>query len=1154
MTGVGNTLTLSDSKPHKPRIFVDGRYVTSGKPRSGGLASVYKALEIETGKHVAIKVFRSSSGMDAVVKESFRREVRALSDLKHENIVKIIDSGLDEDAGEHFIIMEWAPQDLEAFRQANPFESWGTYFEQVGRPVLAALAYAHSKSIVHRDIKPSNVLMGADGLVRICDFGISKLRNFIDPGVTLSQFASVPFAPPEQDDGSYSYSRDVFGFSALSVAMLSEQLPRSHVDLHRALEVIKVDEQIRRVLRKGLVLDNPSERHINAVVLLADLDRARPKVASVRSGTIYIDLTKKVRDLISYDVGTSGVDAINRYILDDLRDAHCEYAREIDGAQPKKEKALRVLGERYGYVAVVDEESPSTLKLVGAHEIPVSDMERDREYTMPMNCLLAFNGLARPESIRTINSVRQRLNEFSAEQKLRRIEQARQQMFRTWLDLLAAKAELENSRKRFFDYDKIDLIGGLITFKVRGGQDVSELEDKDIKVDVSEGTFLGTVIGVVSQVVRVQPSDRNRVDLSALSEKGTLVVDTTKADAALDKQKVAVDAVRYGRAVDPGLGDYIMDPALVAVPRIADVDFIQYQIDEDKQEAVKVAVSGPSLMVVEGPPGTGKTMFITELVLQTLKMDPSSRILLTSQTHVALDNSLERISKEGGEQIRAVRIGHEGDERIAASSKALLVDKKLPSMRKEAVERGRAFIETWAAAHGVDIANTRMAMAIGTHAGLKERLESIEAEISQIHGLSVGERESMDPEVRDGLDDQLGGLIAEQASMERALKESLAELRKYESDKDLIKELAETDAYQLRSWAETYAPQTPEGKQLKKMIAAHVDWETRFGRGREFRAALIASSNIVAGTCLGVMGIPGRNEITYDLCIVDEASIATPTEVLVPMSRAKRTVLVGDNMQLSPFQDPDLKSSGLLKKHGLTSADQQITLFKHLTEHLPDELHKVLKSQHRMLPEIGDMISECFYKRQLNSIPRGADPVLASTLPKPVIWKSTSRVPNHASRTAGTSHYNDLEVRIIERILTRVDFEIQHGKWKGNQRSVAVLTGYGEQRRRLQMAVDTSRHKWNSFSRIFVNVVDAFQGREADVTIFSVTRSDAKGLGFLRELERINVALSRAKERLVIVGDHSYCMQVEGDKNPLKGVIDYMRRHPDACLIEEVQP
>lgn len=1155
MTEPREELTLNAGKPPvTPRIFADGRYVTSGTPRPGGIASVYKAIEIESATPVAIKVFRSSVGTDDVVKESFRREVRALSDLKHENIVKIIDSGVNRDTGEHFIVMEWLHQDLEEIRQARHFESWAEYFEQVGRPVLCALAFAHGRSIVHRDIKPSNILMGNDGIVRVCDFGISKLRNFIDPGVTLSHYASVPFAPPEQDDGSYSYSRDVFGFSALSVAMLSREVPKSHADLHKALDLLNADEKIRRILRKSLVLDNPSERQTNAVVLLAEIERAQPKVDAESLGTIYVELTKKLKDLVAYDVGITATDAIERYVLADLRDAHCEYAREVERAPPKRERSLRILGERYGYIAIVDDDAPSALKLVVAHDISVSEMERDRENAMPMNCRFSLGGLSKPESVRTMASVRQRLIEFATEQKLRRIEQSRQQMFRAWLDLLAAKAELEKNRRISFAYERVDASSGMVSFKIRDGQDASILQDKDIKLEINDGTFLGTVVGINDGVVRVQPSNRNRIDGASIPERGFLVVDTNKADAALDKQRVAVDAVRYGRAVDPGLGDYIMDPAMVAVPRLEAVDFIQTSIDADKQDAVVAAASGPSLMVVEGPPGTGKTTFITELVLQTLRSDPAARILLTSQTHVALDNSLERIAKQGGSQIRAVRIGHEGDERIAASSKSLLVDKKLPLMRKEAIERGRAFIEKWAAVKGVELSATRMAMAISAHAGLKVRLEAIEVEIREIQGLSSEERDSMEPETRDGLDDRLGGLVGEQAALEIAIKESVAEFRKYETDKDVIKELAESSAEELHSWADTYASITPEGAQLKKMIAAHVDWETRFGRGREFRAALIASSNIVAGTCLGVMGVPGRNEITYDLCIVDEASIATPTEVLVPMSRARRSVLVGDNNQLSPFQDPDLKSSGLLTKYGLTREDQQTTLFKHLTMNLPAELRKELRSQHRMLPEIGDMISECFYKGALKSVSRTPDPALASTLTKPVIWRSTSRAQNRSSKTAGTSHYNELEVKIVERLLTRMDFDIQHGKWKGKQFSVAVLTGYGEQRRRLQMAVDTSKHKWSSYSQIFVNVVDAFQGREADVTIFSVTRSDAKGLGFLREMERINVALSRARERLVIVGDHTYCMQAEGESNPLKDVIDYMQRHPEACLIEEVQP
>ena len=146
-----------------------------------------------------------------------------------------------------------------------------------------------------------------------------------------------------------------------------------------------------------------------------------------------------------------------------------------------------------------------------------------------------------------------------------------------------------------------------------------------------------------------------------------------------------------------------------------------------------------------------------------------------------------------------------------------------------------------------------------------------------------------------------------------------------------------------------------------------------------------------------------------------------------------------------------------------------------------------------------------------------------------------------------------MEVEYVITLLSRIDFFVQKGRGKVKQMSVSVLSGYGEQKKRLKTAIETRRHEWTSYSDIFVNVVDAFQGREADMVIFSVTRSEVIGLGFLKEMERINVALSRARELLAIVGDHLYCQTVEGALNPLKEVVDYIRRNPEDCVLEEIK-
>lgn len=158
--------SIAERKEAKRLTFADSRYITRGNPRSGGLASVYRAIDMESEQPVALKVFRTGDGTDEVIEESFRREVQALSDLRHPNIVQILASGRDEDNAAHFIVMEWVETDLRAFSEKRRFEGWADYYATVGKGVLDALVFAHSRSTVHRDIKPTNVLVTEEGQVK----------------------------------------------------------------------------------------------------------------------------------------------------------------------------------------------------------------------------------------------------------------------------------------------------------------------------------------------------------------------------------------------------------------------------------------------------------------------------------------------------------------------------------------------------------------------------------------------------------------------------------------------------------------------------------------------------------------------------------------------------------------------------------------------------------------------------------------------------------------------------------------------------------------------------------------------------------------------------------------------------------------------------
>jgi superfamily I DNA and/or RNA helicase len=123
--------------------------------------------------------------------------------------------------------------------------------------------------------------------------------------------------------------------------------------------------------------------------------------------------------------------------------------------------------------------------------------------------------------------------------------------------------------------------------------------------------------------------------------------------------------------------------------------------------------------------------------------------------------------------------------------------------------------------------------------------------------------------------------------------------------------------------------------------------------------------------------------------------------------------------------------------------------------------------------------------------------------------------------------------------------EKRDSRWK-----VLVITGYSDQKNALLRTLASSIPKLTSLN-VECNTIDAVQGREADVAIYSVTRSNSAGnLGFLRELRRLNVALSRGRQYLVLVGDHLFARTANGE-NPFRRVVEYIEQHPSDCALKE---
>ncbi|GAA2580068.1 hypothetical protein GCM10010435_66700 [Winogradskya consettensis] len=277
-------------------------------------------------------------------------------------------------------------------------------------------------------------------------------------------------------------------------------------------------------------------------------------------------------------------------------------------------------------------------------------------------------------------------------------------------------------------------------------------------------------------------------------------------------------------------------------------------------------------------------------------------------------------------------------------------------------------------------------------------------------------------------------------------------------------------------------------------------------------AAFLHPSALVATTMREFLSRPGIGDLEFDLCVIDEVSRATATETLVALVQARRSVLIGDPNQLPPADEVLLRQKPVLKEYALTPALVQTDAAARTGAH-------VLTGQHRMVPAIGDLIETCFYSRKGTGSP-GPD--------RPVLWVDTTGLGDRRREVRDDGGLvNPAEAaEVVKQLGTVAPGE-----------KVLIIAPYAGQ-------VDELRRLAGDAEVISL---DAAEGRECDVVIFSVTRSNDKGdFGLVGEpnWRRISVALSRARSRLIIVGDAAFCRSRPG---ALRDVSLYIGAHPEEC-------
>lgn len=420
-------------------------------------------------------------------------------------------------------------------------------------------------------------------------------------------------------------------------------------------------------------------------------------------------------------------------------------------------------------------------------------------------------------------------------------------------------------------------------------------------------------------------------------------------------------------------------------------------LNEAQQEAVRFALSATDLAIVHGPPGTGKTTTVVEIVRRAVRL--GEKVLVCAPSNLAVDNVLERLLAHGE---RAVRLGHPA--------------RVLPQMRE----------------HTLDL-------MVEGHANARQARKLAKDAFGLFRQAKKWTRGKPEPGSRQEMRQEARALLAGSRRLESQAIERI-------------------------------------------LNGASVLCSTTTGLDSEVIGAR-----------------------TFDLLVLDEACQTTEPGCWVPLQRVRRVVLAGDHCQLPPTV---LSPEAVRRGFGVSLLERLVGLFG-------ERVTRRLDVQYRMHEQIMAFSSREFYEGALRA-DESVRAHLLCDLPG-VSRTALTESPVHFIDTAGASYEEEMEPDGESRLnpqegalaVRQVRALLEAGV---RPEDVAVIAPYSAQVRHLREQLDVPG--------LEVDSVDGFQGREKEAVVFSLVRSNAEGeIGFLADVRRTNVALTRARRKLIVVGD-----------------------------------
>ena len=269
---------------------------------------------------------------------------------------------------------------------------------------------------------------------------------------------------------------------------------------------------------------------------------------------------------------------------------------------------------------------------------------------------------------------------------------------------------------------------------------------------------------------------------------------------------------------------------------------------------------------------------------------------------------------------------------------------------------------------------------------------------------------------------------------------------------------------------------------------------------------LVAKAQVITATLVGSNHYTVRN-VKFNTVVIDEAGQALEPACWIPILKAQKLIMAGDHLQLAPT----------IKSNEAARGGLSTTLLEKCVALHPEAV-TLLEEQYRMNETIMGFSSKEFYGDRLKAHESVAHRVLTPG-DLPFTFIDTAGC-GFDEKLEGTSSVNPEEAAFLIKHLTQLAESLQADP--AGFPTIAVISPYKEQIRILQELLLSSEALQLHADKVSVNTIDSFQGQERDVVYISMTRSNTSGdIGFLADIRRMNVAITRAKKKLVIIGDSS---------------------------------